>query len=112
MLDHFRELLAPLGHIRTRAMFGGTGIWCDDAFIAIVIDDQIYLKVDGLTQREFERWGMRPCAYVAKGRTVTLGFWSVPEDALESPRAMKPWGQMALAAATRKSPGQSGNRRD
>ena len=55
---------------------------------------------------------MRPCAYVAKGRTVTLGFWSVPEDALESPRAMKPWGQMALAAATRKSPGQSGKRRD
>lgn len=111
MLDHFRELLAPLGHIRTRAMFGGTGIWCDEAFIAIVIDDQIYLKVDGLTQREFERWGLRPFTYSAKGKTVTLGFWSVPEEALESPRAMKPWGQMALAAATRKSVGQSGKRR-
>jgi DNA transformation protein len=110
MLDHYRELLAPLGSIRTRAMFGGTGIWCNDAFIAIVVDDQIYLKVDGLTQPEFERWGMQPFAYAAKGRQVTLGFWSLPAEALESPRAMKPWGLMALAAATRKSPGQSRKR--
>ncbi|MBL8242950.1 MAG: TfoX/Sxy family protein [Rhodanobacteraceae bacterium] len=111
MLDHFRELLAPRGHIRTRSMFGGTGIWCDDAFIAIVIDDQIYLKVDGLTQPEFERWGLQPLVYTAQGRTVTLGFWSVPAEALESPRAMKPWAQMALAAATRKSTGQRGKQR-
>lgn len=111
MLDHFCELLAPLGQIRTRAMFGGTGIWCDDAFVAIVMDDRIYLKVDGLTQREFERWDLKPFAYRARGKTVTLGFWSVPEEALESPRAMKPWGQLALAAATRQSIGQSGRRR-
>ncbi len=110
MLDHFRELLAPLGSIRTRAMFGGHGIWCDDAFVAIVIDGQIYLKADALSQPEFQRWGMQPFTYASKGKAVTLGFWSIPEDALESPRAMKPWGQMALAAATRKALGQSRKR--
>lgn len=102
MLDHYRELLAPLGAIRTRAMFGGHGIYCDDTFFAIVIDDALYLKVDALTQRDFERAGCQPFVYTGQGKPVTMSYWSVPEEALESARAMKPWAQMALAAAWRK----------
>lgn len=102
MLDHYRELLAPLGAIRTRAMFGGYGVYCDDTFIAIVVDDALYLKVDALTQRDFEQAGCAPFVYEGQGQPVAMSYWSVPEEALESPRAMKPWAQMALAAAWRK----------
>lgn len=102
MLSHYKELIAALGAVRSRAMFGGHGIYCDELFIAIVIDDQLYLKVDGLTQRDFEQAGCTPFVYRAKGKTTVMSYWTVPDEALDSARAMKPWAQMAIAAAARK----------
>ena len=40
------ELLAPLGRVRTRRMFGGHGLYVDDVFIALVMRGRLYLKVD------------------------------------------------------------------
>jgi DNA transformation protein len=102
MLDHFKDLLAPRGSIRARAMFGGYGVYCDDLFIAIVVDDQLYLKVDGLTQGVFAKAGSSPFVYQGKGKPVTMSYWRVPDEALESARAMRPWADMAIAAAERK----------
>jgi DNA transformation protein len=103
MLDHFKELLAPRGAIRSRAMFGGHGIYCDDFFIAIVVDDQLYLKVDGLTQAAFAEAGSSAFVYSGKGKPVAMSYWLVPDAALESARAMRPWADMAIAAAQRKT---------
>ena len=102
MLAHFQELLAPLGHIRTRAMFGGHGVYCDEVFMAIVVGDQLYLKVDALTQPRFEQAGSQPFIYQSKGKSAAMSYWSVPEDALESPQFMQPWAELALQAAQRK----------
>jgi DNA transformation protein and related proteins len=102
MLAHFQELLAPLGHIRTRAMFGGHGIYCDEVFMAIVVGDQLYLKVDALTQPRFEQAGSQPFIYQSKGKSAAMSYWSVPEEALESPQFMQPWAELALQAAQRK----------
>jgi DNA transformation protein and related proteins len=102
MLAHYQELLAPLGLIRMRAMFGGHGIYCDEMFLAIVIDDQLYLKVDALTQPRFEQAGCTPFLYHIKGKTAAMSYWSAPADALESPQRMRPWAELALQAAHRK----------
>lgn len=37
------ELLFPLA-VRDRAMFGSYGLYCDDKFVGIVSDGQLYLK--------------------------------------------------------------------
>ena len=102
MIKHYKELMAPRGAIRSRAMFGGHGIYCDDLFIAIVIDDQLYLKVDELTQAEFAAAGSSPFVYQGKSKPVAMSYWRAPDEALESPRAMRPWVDMAIAAAARK----------
>ncbi len=102
MLAHFKELLGPLGTVSARAMFGGHGIYVDALFIAIVIDDQLYLKVDALTEPEFARAGGSPFVHAGKSQPVQMSYWLPPEDALESPHAMRPWAQLAIAAARRK----------
>lgn len=102
MLAHFQELLAPHGLIRMRAMFGGHGIYCDEMFMAIVIDDQLYLKVDALTQARFEQAGCTPFIYQSKGKRAEMSYWSAPDSALESPQLMQPWAEMALQATQRK----------
>jgi len=103
MIEWFRELLAPLGRVRTRAMFGGHGVYVDDEFIAIVVDDVLYLKVDAETQARFEGAGSQPFVYDAGERgEVAMSYWTAPDEALDDPEGMLPWARLALAAARRK----------
>lgn len=100
-LDYLTELLAPLGHITHRRMFGGAGLYCDGVILAIVIDDQLYLKADPVNQPDFEAEGLEPFTYEAKGKRATMSYWRAPDDALESPAIMLSWARGALAAALR-----------
>jgi DNA transformation protein len=101
LVDHCLELLAPLGTVRARRMFGGHGLYVDDLFIAIVAFDRMYLKADEPARERFAAAGCEPFVYEAKGKPVTLGYWTVPADAMESPQAMQPWARLAIAAALR-----------
>lgn len=101
-VDHLLELLAPLGATNARRMFGGWGLYVDGLIVAIVIDGELLLKVDEASRDAFEAAGCRPFLYRAKGREVPMSYWSVPESALDSPEAMRPWARKALDAALRK----------
>jgi DNA transformation protein len=100
-VEHCVELLAPLGPVRTRRMFGGHGMYLDELFIAIVTGERLYLKVDDDTRPSFERAGCEPFSFEARQRRVVLGYWSVPPEAIESPALMAPWARLALQAALR-----------
>lgn len=101
LLEHCLELLAPLGQPRSRRMFGGHGLYVDDLFIALIAFERLYLKVDDASRAEFEAAGCEPFVYEAKGKRVSLGYWSAPEDAMDSAPAMTPWARLAMHAALR-----------
>ncbi len=100
-VTHCLELLAPLGAARSRRMFGGHGLYVDDLFVAIIANDRLYLKVDVHTRPRFEAAGCEPFVYDGKGRSVAMGYFSAPEEAIESPAPMQPWARLALEAALR-----------
>lgn len=101
-IELLRELLEPLGRVGMRRMFGGYGVYVDQLFIAIVIEGNLYLKVDGETRGKFEAAGSAPFVYQGKDKPVEMSYWSVPEEALDSADDMRPWARMAIAAALRK----------
>jgi DNA transformation protein len=101
LVAHCLELLAPLGAPRARRMFGGHGLYVDELFIALIAFDRLYLKADAQTQACFEAAGCQPFVYDGKGRAVTMSYYTAPDDALESPAYMQPWGRLALEAALR-----------
>jgi len=101
LLDHCLELLAPLGHPRSRRMFGGHGLYVDDLFIALIAFERLYLKADDATRAQFEAAGCEPFVYEAKRKRVSLGYWTAPEEAMDSPAAMVPWAKLALQSALR-----------
>jgi DNA transformation protein len=101
LVDHCLELLAPLGAARARRMFGGHGLYVDDLFVAIIALDRLYLKVDDDSRPRFEAAGCEPFVYDAKGSPVTMSYWTVPAEAMESPALMQPWARLAIAAALR-----------
>jgi DNA transformation protein len=95
------ELLAPLGRISARRMFGGHGVYCDGLFVAIVLDDVLYLKADEESRADFERAGCEIFSYSRKGKAAMLNFYRAPEDAMDAPQRMLPWARKALEAALR-----------
>ena len=101
-LDYLHDLFSAFAAVTTRAMFGGHGVYRDGVIVAIVIDEAIYLKVDAETRAAFEAAGCEPFVYEAKGKAVPMSYWSVPEDALDSPQEFRPWAQRAWEAALRK----------
>ena len=98
---HCLELFGRLGACRARRMFGGHGLYVDDLFIAIIARERLYLKVDAVSLPAFEAAGCAPFTYDAKGKPMTMAYWTAPDEALESPELMAPWGRRALDAALR-----------
>lgn len=100
-VTHCLELLAPLGAARSRRMFGGHGLYVDELFIALIAFERLYLKVDAQTRPAFEAAGCAPFVYDGKGQSITMSYFSAPEQAIESPQEMLPWARLALGAALR-----------
>lgn len=101
IVEHCLELMAPVGRVSARPMFGGHGLRIDDLFVALVAFDRLYLKVDSLTRPHFEAAGCQPFTYQGKGRQITMSYWTVPPQTMESPAWMQPWARLALDAALR-----------
>ena len=102
LIEHLRDLFAPLGSLTARAMFGGHGLYLDGLLVGVLIEDAVYLKVDAQTQADFEAEGCAPFVYGMTDKPLTMSYWSVPESAMDSPQAMQPWGRRAMEAALRK----------
>jgi DNA transformation protein and related proteins len=100
-LAHVLDLLAPLGTVAARRMFGGHGLYCDGVFFAILLDSTLYLKADERNRAEFEQAGAEIFRYSRQGKRVNLNFYRAPEEAMDAPRLMLPWARSALAAALR-----------
>src|SRR5262245_39225 len=96
-----QDQLASVGHVTLRGMFGGAGVYCDGLMFGLVSDDTLYFRVDDGNRGAFEAEGSAPLAYEAKGRTIVLPYWRVPERLFDEPEEMVAWAQAALAAARR-----------
>lgn len=97
----FRELLAPIGRITARRMFGGAGLYADGLIVGLEVAGALYLKTDEQTRQAFADAGGQPFVYDGKGQPVTLSYWTPPEEAMDSPEAMRPWARLALEATLR-----------
>ena len=100
-VDHCLELLGPIGQVSAQRMFGGHRLRIDGHFVALIIADRLYLKADATTRAQFQAAGCEPFTYAGNGKPVTVSYWTVPPQAMDSPAEMRPWARLALDAALR-----------
>jgi DNA transformation protein and related proteins len=97
------ELLSTLGPCVARRMFGGWGISTDGLTVAILADlgqgEKLWLKAGLETSHLFEAAGCERFTYAVKGKSHSMGYYSAPEEAMDSPGMMAPWASVALQAA-------------
>jgi DNA transformation protein len=78
------DQLAQLSGMSARAMFGGFGIYQEGTIVGIVVDDELYLKVDATNQAEYEAMGSIPFCYLRKDKKkTTMSYWKVPPEVIE-----------------------------
>jgi DNA transformation protein len=65
-ITYVLDLFDGLGSLRVKRMFGGAGIYCDELFFAILVEDELYLKVDDCNRSDYERLGLGPFTYEMK----------------------------------------------
>jgi DNA transformation protein len=84
-------------------MFGGYGISVDGLTIAILADlgagEKLWLKDSPETTAKFESVGCARFTYLVKGVPKSMGYYSAPDEAMESANDMAPWARLALDAA-------------
>jgi len=100
-VSHCLELLESVGRPRARRMFGGHGLYVDELFVALIVGERLYLKVDDQTRAAFDAAACQPFVYRSADKDVALGYYSAPEDAMESPAQMRDWALRAMSAALR-----------
>lgn len=96
-----QELLEGWGPVSARRMFGGHGLYRDGLMFAIVMNQQLYLKVDEQNRPDFEAAGLPPFVYEAKGRQVALSCHRAPDALLDEPDMACEWAKRSWQAAWR-----------
>jgi DNA transformation protein len=103
--DYCCDLLSTQGPCLAKRMFGGWGISVDGLTFAIIADlgggDKLWLKADDAVRSHFEAAGCERFVYVGKSKTASMGYYTAPEDAMDSQDAMRPWARLSLDCALR-----------
>jgi len=95
------DLLSPLGEPRARAMFGGYGVYLDEKFMAIIVDDVLYLKADDELKPEYLKRGMAPFTFEMRGKPETMPYYDVSEKTLKSGALFEELAKKSYEAAVR-----------
>lgn len=74
---------------------------------SLLDDGVVWLKGDEALGEAFEEIGSRQFTYPTKdGRTMSMGYWTLPETALYDPEGAVSWARRSLEVAVKKAAGK------
>ena len=99
---YIEDLVEPLGHVTSRRMFGGLGVFYRGLMFALIVNDVLHFKVDDENRPDYEADGMESFSYLRKGQKRGLNsYWTVPVDVLDNEDEFLVWSRKAADAALR-----------
>lgn len=104
-----RELFAALGPVQIKPMFGAAGLYAEGVMFGLLAENAIHIKAnDEAMKAALAAEGSGPFVWSPrngprKGERIDLGYWRLPEAALDDPEAAALWGRRALALAKAKA---------
>lgn len=103
-IDFALELLAGMGRVEARRMFGGAGLYRDGVMFALLDDDVLYFRVDEALEADLKVAGSEPWVYSMRrdGAVREMGYWRMPESAADDPDEAVMLAKRALAAALKR----------
>ena len=87
-LQYIMQKLEPLGQVKSRAMFGGYGIFHEGAMFALIADDTLYFKVDDSNRVQYE--------YAGGTQFKPMPYYEVPAEVLEDAFKLHEWAGISI----------------
>ena len=101
--DQVLDLMAGLGKVTTKRMFGEMGLYWGPQIFALIIDDELYLKATGALADELKALGGKQFTPGSNGRKkVAMPYWTAPASCLDDPAEMEEWCRKALKSVPAK----------
>ena len=91
-LDFIMDRLSSIGGIRSRAMFGGYGIFCGDSMFALIAEDTLYFKVNESNQAIYKKAQSKPFPH-------GISYWEVPAEVIEEDSKLLDWANLSMDIA-------------
>ena len=106
--EYVKELFAGVGPVQIKRMFGGAGGYVDGVMFLLLGNDTIHIKTDDALKAELREEGSGPFVFTPKngprvGESIDLGYWRLPDSALDDPDEAALWGRKALVIARTKA---------
>jgi DNA transformation protein and related proteins len=99
-VEYVLDQLHAIGAMRSRRMFGGIGLYCDDLFFALIDDDCVYFKVDDSNRADYVARGCEQFRPLADDpNAVSMNYYRLPEEVLEDVDELKGWAHKSLRIA-------------
>jgi len=106
------ELLAPLGPISARRMFGGVGLFQGGMMFGLIARDELFLKVNDANRATYEAAGEAPFSYDTRHGVHTIqSYWRCPPELLDDPESFQDWARRAVEAAVVAARGKKASRK-
>jgi DNA transformation protein and related proteins len=93
------EQLGALKGLRSKAMFGGVGLYSDEVFFGLLARDTLFLKVDASNRGQYEAAGMTAFKPYAD-KPMVMPYFEVPAAVLEDADTLVTWARQSVRVAS------------
>ncbi|ODQ00680.1 TfoX/Sxy family DNA transformation protein [Salinivibrio sp. DV] len=100
-LKNAMKLFAKFGSIKSRSMFGGFGIFCDDTMFVLVVENQLHLRAGKENETLLKQQGLEPYVYKKRGFPVVTKYFAIPEEWWDDEEKLLSEAKYALEVAKR-----------
>ena len=77
--ERFFNFVKKLGRFNKRSMFGGVGLFTEDAMFSLVTEGRLYVRGGGLVDEQFEKLGCERFKHVKKTTIATVNYFDISE---------------------------------
>lgn len=91
-LEYVMDKLSKTGNVKSRAMFGGYGIFHEGLMFALISEDVLYFKVNDSNRDMYKNARSKPFPH-------GVSYWEVPDDVLEKDTKLHEWANISIEIA-------------
>lgn len=75
--QHFCDYATKFGRYQKRSMFGGLGLFQDEAMYALLVDDTVYIRGGERLDKKLKKHGCQKYRHVKKQTTATVNYYDI-----------------------------------
>ncbi|MPS31700.1 MULTISPECIES: TfoX/Sxy family DNA transformation protein [unclassified Salinivibrio] len=95
------RLFADFGNIKSRSMFGGFGLFCEDTMFALVVNNTLHLRAGKENEALLKQQGLAPYVYKKRGFPVVTKYFAIPDAWWDNQQKLISEAKSALDVAIR-----------